>query len=118
MSFLDSFADDMRTLTKRSRSLTKNAIGETVESGTTDTPLKWVFVPIGSIGNDNKRISSHVLYTESTHILYFDHNTYTLTKTDRVLDEGGKIYEVKWVEEVPDFGGGIDHYTAFLSLKQ
>jgi len=117
MSFLDNFTGDMRTLTRRANTKAKNAIGETVTTATATSQFLGVFLPIGVIGNDQRYINNAILMRESTHILYYA-KTQTLTIKDEIVDESGNIYTIKQIEEVPDFGGGIDHMTAFLVLKR
>lgn len=70
------------------------------------------------VGYDQYAMQGKVYLQDSTHLLYYKHDTYSLTIEDRIKDEDGNEYDILAIEQVWNMQGNKDHMTAFLSLKQ
>lgn len=114
MSFLDDFKEDMRTLTHTINITDRNSIGELVVTDTNEETIKAILTPIWIITDDMKHIAQQIEYSQSTHLLRYDHHTYTLHRNEQIIDDLGMKYTIKLIEPVIWFGGIIEHFTAYL----
>lgn len=116
MTFLDEFLDDMIPVTIINKTKGKNSFGEVVDNSTAEVEADIILQPIGVVWYDTKYLSNQVALEKSTHLAYMD--TAIEIKTNSTIQAHGNDYDVIAIEWVPDFGGDIDHNTAFLVLRQ
>lgn len=98
MSFIDDFTEDMRILTHEPHILTTNDIGESKPSYPTQTTIKAILVPRGEITDDTQAFNNQLFYSQSTHLVFYDHRDYTLHRQDKILDELGTTYYIVFIE--------------------
>lgn len=105
MSFLSTFASEMRSLEICRKTKTRNAIWETVE--TEGSPVAFNGIILLRKPGYDKMVDGQVPMNISTHVLYTE-LTVGITRDDIIQDQD-KRFIVKNIETQIDFGGKDDH---------
>jgi len=114
MTFLDDFTEDTRVLTHKPHTLITNDIGESKPSYPTQETINAILVPRGEITDDTHAFNNQLIYSQSTHLVFYDYHSYTLHRKDKIIDELGTIYDIVFIEPWFWFGGTIEYFVAYL----